>query len=292
MRAFARLAVATLFGICLIGHARVALADGDDVVLLKNGGRVRGTVMEESPDKGVRIKLLDGAIRVVAAEVQSVSYGSGGAQAPPSEAQSAPAPSQPAAPPPPQPTTPQSPPLAPESTEAGVLVTLQSDNPSVTLDEVLSRAAYSGYRVSLSGSEWRTVCRIPCGKRLDPNSTYVIHGDGVPASRDFGLGGKDPVTLKVKPGDMGRQLSGIVMLSLGLPTAIVGAILFPVFAVDGNSGWTIAGGVMLGAGLLLSIAGGGEISRGATRVTTDDNRQLARQKPSPVIRLTPQGLVF
>jgi hypothetical protein len=52
-------------------------AEGEDVVMLSNGGRVRGTVIEQDPRSGVRIKLLDGTIRsLTAAEVREVQYGS------------------------------------------------------------------------------------------------------------------------------------------------------------------------------------------------------------------------
>lgn len=37
----------------------------DDVVYLKNGGRLRGTVVEDDPKKGITLRLLDGKIRFV-----------------------------------------------------------------------------------------------------------------------------------------------------------------------------------------------------------------------------------
>jgi hypothetical protein len=56
-------------------HAASALADGGDVVLLKNGGRVRGAIVIEDPVTGVRVRLADGTVRnVAAADVQSVIY--------------------------------------------------------------------------------------------------------------------------------------------------------------------------------------------------------------------------
>jgi hypothetical protein len=57
---------------------RGALAgDIDDTVYLRNGGRVRGVVLEESPSVGVRIRLPDGTTRSLeAAEVHHVAYGS------------------------------------------------------------------------------------------------------------------------------------------------------------------------------------------------------------------------
>ena len=46
-----------------------------DTVLLTNGGRVRGAVIEEDPQKGTSVKLLDGTIRRIAArDVKQVLY--------------------------------------------------------------------------------------------------------------------------------------------------------------------------------------------------------------------------
>lgn len=76
-----------------IAHA----GDNDDTVFLKNGGRIRGTVLVEDPGKGVTIKLADGTSRTLApAEVKNVEYG-GAAAAPaaaptPAPVASAPAP--------------------------------------------------------------------------------------------------------------------------------------------------------------------------------------------------------
>jgi hypothetical protein len=50
-------------------------ADDDDLVMLVNGGRLRGVVIEEDPQKGVRIKLMDGQIRSLKpSEVREVQY--------------------------------------------------------------------------------------------------------------------------------------------------------------------------------------------------------------------------
>ncbi|MEO7109256.1 MAG: PEGA domain-containing protein [Polyangiaceae bacterium] len=50
-------------------------AHADDMVLLKNGGRMRGTVMSETPTDGVKIKLADGTVQsIAAAEIDHVVY--------------------------------------------------------------------------------------------------------------------------------------------------------------------------------------------------------------------------
>ena len=66
--------------------------EGQDIVYLVNGGRVRGTVFMEDPVNGVTVKLIDGTTRTIPkAEVARVQYG-------PEAAAPAPAPAAPAAP--------------------------------------------------------------------------------------------------------------------------------------------------------------------------------------------------
>jgi hypothetical protein len=109
-------AIATL--LCAIAYA----GEADDTVFLTDGGRVRGTVIEESPGIGVRVRLADGRIRQLAAkDVKSVQY-AGEAAAPPAPV---PPPSAPvkietpavapstAAPPAPPPTVTSAPPALP-----------------------------------------------------------------------------------------------------------------------------------------------------------------------------------
>jgi hypothetical protein len=70
--------------VCLVlvlGGSRYAAAGNvDDTVFLKNGGRLRGLVVEESATAGVRLKMPDGSIRTIPAkDVEHVTLG---AQAP------------------------------------------------------------------------------------------------------------------------------------------------------------------------------------------------------------------
>ena len=61
----------------LLGSRDAFAGDIDDTVYLRNGGRVRGVVLEESPTLGVRLRLPDGTTRnLETAEVDHVTYGS------------------------------------------------------------------------------------------------------------------------------------------------------------------------------------------------------------------------
>ena len=56
--------------------AGLAHADADDIVFLKNGGRMRGVVMLEDPKQGVKIKLGDGSVQQIApGDVDHIEYG-------------------------------------------------------------------------------------------------------------------------------------------------------------------------------------------------------------------------
>jgi hypothetical protein len=72
-----RLALTTSLTVGALLAATPARADNvTDTVLLTNGGRVRGTVMEDDPQKGTSVKLADGTfVRVKPAEVKQVLYG-------------------------------------------------------------------------------------------------------------------------------------------------------------------------------------------------------------------------
>jgi hypothetical protein len=80
-------------GIGWIAAASVALAQGTDVVMLSNGGRLRGTVEVYEPGADVVIVLSDGTRRTVpAAEVAQVIFGDAGAptEPPPTESPTSP----------------------------------------------------------------------------------------------------------------------------------------------------------------------------------------------------------
>ena len=106
------------------------------------------------------------------------------------------------------------------------------------------------------------------------------------------MGGKDPVTLTVKPGSYGKLATGVVFMSIGAGVGLIGLILLPFAAVPDLGGYGAAGGGMLVGGIVFFAIGLAVHSQGATHVTTDDNRKLARPSKRPVIQLTPGGFVF
>jgi hypothetical protein len=98
----------TLLACAALSWSSTAWAD-DDVIILKDGGRLRGLIMEEQPGKLVRIKLADDTVREIsAADIGEIHYGAVEKPVEP------PGPA-PAATPPPVPPPPVAPPPAPPS---------------------------------------------------------------------------------------------------------------------------------------------------------------------------------
>lgn len=92
--------MAVALGAASMMSAGSARADELDTILLNNGGRLQGTVVEDQPS-GVRVKLADGTLRTVPrAEIAKVRYASDrvapAAPAPTAPAPAAPAPAAPA----------------------------------------------------------------------------------------------------------------------------------------------------------------------------------------------------
>ena len=279
----------TAFSVTVTLLASSALARADDVVHLKNGGFIRGIVMEEQPDKGVTIRLADGTVRSVpAGDLSSVDYEH--ARPPSPGPAPSPAPAQ----------------EEPPSHTPTAYVTLQSGNPAVTLDEILSEGAYgggyatpTGYgSVTLVGSSWRTKCTVPCEDRLSLNARYRIGGEGVQPSSTFVLPQtKTPLVLHVDAGSLAANRWGRVLTLFGIVGVALGGTLLGAGALVGRGAYhdhststacyhgaevaLPAGGLLLIPGIILWATNG-------THVTTQDGRSLAKAGP----HLAPQGLTF
>jgi hypothetical protein len=81
-------------------------------------------------------------------------------------------------------------------------------------------------------------------------------------------------------------------MGIGVGVGLIGLILLPLAAVSDLSGYGAAGGGMALGGALFFAIGLATHSQGATHVTTDDNRKLAKPSSRPPIQLTPGGFVF
>jgi len=230
---------------------------GDDVVHLKSGGFVRGTVEEYEPGGQVVLRKADGTVRTFAAdEVERVEVGGAAKPAEPTPTEFEPA----------APARPVD--GEPLPSEARVhLVRVDGGSSDIALQRRTSNVFVSGYGGSASGMAWETACTAPCGRRIDTNGAYFVNGlDKGPllASKVINLhefAGRD-VTLEVRGGRTGVWAGGFVLVTAGATAAALSPLWF---IVDDYSNAT--GGVLLAAGTGALIGGIVMMVRGRHRVT-------------------------
>jgi hypothetical protein len=175
----------------------------------------------------------------------------------------------------------------------GIRVELRADDPKTRID-----------RISATG-EVRSACFAPCRAVLDLDATYVIEGEGIPATAAFLLPDHaDAIRLDVQAGSLRRTW-------IGTGLAIFGGLA----AAWGLSTWVRArasgvqpppgqpnpydqdakiGSIALGIGTVSLFAGLVLHLTGRTSVITSTGEAFTSQKTSRNTRiaLTPQGLTF
>jgi hypothetical protein len=216
----------------------LAHADPLETVFLKNGGVVRGLLVEIIPGDHVTVQLPNGEFAKVAwSDVDRL------------ERVGAPTPS----PAPPPLTAPAVGPKALVHIESPRHVTLDRKNPG-------------------EDQPWVTACESPCDAELPLDNEYRIVGTGVRPSSDFRLEASpgQRVVLEVNPSSKAVRAAGIVIGSLGI-TAVVTGIYLWAWTLPALSACTSgpydngcdafrsigrAGLITAGAGALVGILGG------------------------------------
>lgn len=104
------------------------------------------------------------------------------------------------------------------------------------------------------------VCQSPCKADVVPGTNLRVTLGDSEEPHDFQMSGNPgtDVDLEVRPASKGALAGGIVMVSLGGATAIVGLLLLAVAAlprIDDDSGLRTAGFICLGAGGGLTFGG-------------------------------------
>jgi hypothetical protein len=206
---------------------------GGDVIDLKNGGILRGTIIDAIPNGHARIQLATGEVATVPwQDIARIERGS-----------AAPAPA--------------------ATTPAG------GDAAPVWVHIEGSEAAQLQRDSSGNHREWTTVCSAPCDQAVSPQFDYRIAGDGIRNSRIFTLSahGGEHETLAVDEGSRGGFVLGIVSTSVGGLVMVIGLVVVLANAtarlVDGSDGASSSGdrnGETLGWGIsavgLAGIIGG------------------------------------
>jgi hypothetical protein len=216
-----------------------------DTVVLKNGGMIRGTLVEVLPNDHATVQLPSGQSAIIQwGEIHHIARGGAPTPAPgPSNAPPAPMPNA---------TAPMSGPTVLVHIETQRRVTLDRRNPG-------------------DDQPWVTACESPCDAQLPLNNDYRIVGEGIWASSEFELEGSpgQRVVIKVNPATRFARTAGIVTAAVGLTAAVVGIYIVAVAATanclntvntttgcNSSGGGTTVGWVIVAAGLVTAGVGG------------------------------------
>jgi hypothetical protein len=209
--------------------AAAAPQPGGDVIHLKDGGMLRGTLIEAIPNDHATIQLATGSSAIVAwekiARIERSSPAVAAAAAVPTAA----------------------------VVTQGVFVHIESDR-TVTLE-----------RMGSSRRIWTAVCNSPCDRELDPNGTYRIAGRGVRASGNFSLSARpgERVVIEVDPASKAAFVGGIVLTSVSIPVMLISALVGLVLSAADSAGidtnptpaWIVAGasaGALIGGIVMIA----------------------------------------
>ncbi len=219
---------------------------GTDTVVLKDGGMLKGTLIEILPGDHATMTLANGQNAKIRWDVIDHIVRNG-------------VPLNPAQTPTPQTTQVAQPPPQDQGN-----VTVHIDGGDVDL-EMESMSAPTGKR--MSGS-WATMCSSPCDQEVPVGATFRLAGSGVRPSKSFKLIGKagDHVTVTADPSSKGAFAGGIVLISVGVPVFVIGCFVELVVGLvnlgsratgeyDDTSGAQIVGLSMMGLGAAGVITG-------------------------------------
>jgi len=269
-----------------VGTASAGDAVGNDEVLLKSGGSLRGTVVAVEP--GTRVVFLVSGEKnprtlpwAEVADVEKGKYGGGDEEEEPKEKRRKGAEE--------EEETDEEP-----SRGAGkVRLHIETDEPVQLIEEVASSygvvAGYGVYAV-----QTRVACASPCDKVVDGSrgQRFIVQGEGVPPSETFVLNDRnEDMTLKVDAGSPGLLIGGNWLTGVGAAAAVTGAVILPIaYALDDSSSTMssikVAGGVTLGVGLAMLaagipmiIAGDTDIELQPTTTALDWNAEKSSYRP-------------
>lgn len=228
-----------------------APAFGPDEVQLLNGGFVRGTITEVTPDRRVVI-VPDGATESRVIPWEEVAKVERGKHDPDARAsmriERAREPSAP-------------PENMPGPGRPRVHLELLADRP-VVLFEVNSEIVASGYNASLYGIQYTPICPAPCDRVIDGSrgQNFFLapkRGGLMAASRQFSLDDRvGDVTMRVRPGNMGLRIAGLVLWSIGLAGIASGAVFTALKSTRTiGIGLLATGAPLFAAGLPMFIVG-------------------------------------
>ncbi|MCS6900897.1 MAG: hypothetical protein RMJ98_15035 [Myxococcales bacterium] len=235
----------------------------EQTVWLKNGGFVRGTLVELVPGEHVTVQLVTGEIRKIPArEIDRMHTSAASPMAQPSAA----------------PSSLASAPLpVPVPTPTGMAST-------VTLRVVAPAGVEIQERPRLEKGPWGTLCLAPCDQTiLVIDREFRAGGPNVHPSHTFVLEpGERPVRVEVNPGRADLHRWGTLAYLVGLPVTLVGGVGIGIdLGTNLKHNETIGTiglvTVMLGGALLISSLP--LLYAGQTRVVNDKGVQIGKRRP-------------
>lgn len=279
-----RFAVVVTASIVALAAVSTSRADEppEQLVWLKNGGFMRGELIEMSPNDHVTIRLLTGEVRKIPwAEVDHTSSAKASPATSVSPIASAPVATSSA--------VSSAPVVAPPAPSGSVAsVSLASDSARVLIISRGVPMTLQGRSLNSSGA-WRDVCAAPCDQPVHiGDQEFRVVGKKVTPTNPFKLQAGDGVArIEVKPGNPTAHWLGPTLLITGLSTAFIGFVgvgAGKVGSFDGHDNVALAGGITAGVGGLTALASIPLLFMGSSLVRN--------QKGEPIARVTPQGLVF
>lgn len=187
---------------------------GQDVIYMKNGGILRGTIIDAIPDAQARIQLATGEIATVPWQaIDRIDHGGSGSARP--------APPAPPAPPLPGPPAPRV--YAPS---AMVWVHVEgADGAILEMDRG-------------DDGTWETACRAPCDIQVPVSGEYRVGGSMLKQSGVFRLRGQqgDHVTVNVSGGSKAWLVVGIVITPVAGLVTLVAALVGLAGSVQASAG--------------------------------------------------------
>jgi hypothetical protein len=174
---------------------------GADVVILRNGGMIRGTLIELIPNDHATVQMANGQSAIIQwGEIHHIERGM-------------------PAPPPPPAVYPQPglPPAAPKILSGpAAFVHIESTRPVQVL-----------YSNSKTAFDWDPVCESPCDAQLPIEGSYKIRGSGMVTSSEFRLSAQpgQRVVLHVSPGAKSGIVWGSVLAGVGVLSTLIGLVV-------------------------------------------------------------------
>ncbi|MGH7440724.1 MAG: hypothetical protein ACRENE_33950 [Polyangiaceae bacterium] len=227
---------------------------GSDTVYFKDGGMVRGTIVDILPGAQARIQLVTGEVDTIPwPEIDHIDRGGAGGPAPEN--------------------------TPPGSSSFGT-VTVHVEAP----DDVEIQQDTTG------NDDWQTVCTTPCDKPLSTAFRYRVTGGGFKTSASFVVSSSSPrETLVVHGASKAAFILSIITMGGGAVLAYVGLIVWDAGQVLGSFGstsdsqnTTATGLTMLGVGTVAAVGGlVVALSNGRTRVTQDTGPAQSNLLRSP-----------